>query len=78
MPLAIQCMSVGALPVTLQLVDSTARGGMAILSDAKLVQVVARISISGSAMSTEGDVQVVSKPIDLNQIPDVVVLELSK
>ncbi len=78
MPLAIQSLSVGALPVSLQLDDSTSMGGMAKLSDAKQVQVVARISISGSAMPTEGDVQVVSKPIDLNQIPDVVVLELSK
>lgn len=78
MPLAIQSLNLDSLPVSLQLDDSTSMGGMAKLSDAERVQVVARISISGSAMPSEGDVQVMSKPIDLKNIPEVVVLELDK
>lgn len=78
MPLAIQSLNLGALPVSLQLDDSTSMAGMAKLSDAQQVQIVARISVSGSAMPSEGDVQVVSKAIDMNAIPDVVVLELSQ
>lgn len=78
MPLSIQSLNLDALPVSLQLDDSTSMGGMAKLSDAETVQVVARISVSGSAMPSEGDLQVMSKPIDLTAVPDVVVLELKK
>ncbi|MFC3149845.1 c-type cytochrome biogenesis protein CcmI [Litoribrevibacter euphylliae] len=78
MPLSIQSLNLDALPVSLQLDDSTSMGGMAKLSDAETVQVVARISVSGSAMPSEGDLQVMSKPIDLTAVPEVVVLELKK
>jgi cytochrome c-type biogenesis protein CcmH len=78
MPLAIQSLTVGALPVSLELDSSMSMAGMANLSDASHVQIVARISLSGSAMPSEGDVQVMSKSLDVNSLPDVVVLELKR
>ena len=77
MPLAIQSVTVADLPVALTLDDTTSMAGMAKLSDAQNVQVIARISVSGSAMPSEGDVQVTSKPVSMDAIPENIALELS-
>jgi len=77
MPLAIQRVTVADLPVSLTLDDTTSMAGMAKLSDAQNVQIIARISVSGSAMPSEGDVQVISKPVSMDAIPENIALELS-
>ncbi|HXD83426.1 MAG TPA: c-type cytochrome biogenesis protein CcmI [Rudaea sp.] len=63
MPLAIQRMDAGKLPVTVTLTD-----GMGMLPSMKLSQfprvvIGARVSKSGNAMPQSGDLQVLSKPI---------------
>lgn len=63
MPLAIQRMDAGKLPVTITLTD-----GMGMLPSMKLSQfpqvvIGARVSKSGNAMPQSGDLQVLSKPI---------------
>ncbi len=66
MPLAIQRLTAGALPTTVTLTD-----GMGMLPTMKLSQfpqvvVGARISKSGNAIAQSGDLQTVSKPIDVH------------
>jgi cytochrome c-type biogenesis protein CcmH len=63
MPLAIQRMDAGKLPVTVTLTD-----GMGMLPSMKLSQfpqvvIGARVSKSGNAMPQSGDLQVLSQPI---------------
>ncbi|HEY7873084.1 MAG TPA: c-type cytochrome biogenesis protein CcmI [Rudaea sp.] len=63
MPLAIQRMDAGRLPVTVTLTD-----GMGMLPSMKLSQfpqvvIGARVSKSGNALPQSGDLQVLSKPI---------------
>jgi cytochrome c-type biogenesis protein CcmH len=63
MPLAIQRMDAGKLPVTITLTD-----GMGMLPSMKLSQfpqvvIGARVSKSGNALPQSGDLQVLSKPI---------------
>ena len=63
MPLAIQRMDAGKLPVTVTLTD-----GMGMLPSMKLSQfpqvvIGARVSKSGNAMPQSGDLQVLSKPL---------------
>lgn len=55
MPLAVAKLSVDDLPVTVVLDDSMAMPGGDFLSSATAVQVVARVSITGSAIPSEGD-----------------------
>ena len=55
MPLAVVKLSVDDLPVTVVLDDSMAMPGGDFLSSATAVQVVARVSITGSAIPSEGD-----------------------
>ncbi|GAA3914754.1 c-type cytochrome biogenesis protein CcmI [Litoribacillus peritrichatus] len=78
MPLSIQTTSLSELPLQLTLDDSTSMAGMAKLSDAEQVEVVARISITGTAMPSEGDVEVVSKPVVVAESAKPIVLELTQ
>ena len=55
MPLAVAKLSVDDLPVTVVLDDSMVMPGGDFLSSATAVQVVARVSITGSAIPSEGD-----------------------
>ena len=78
MPLSIQTVTLGDLPIELVLDDTTSMAGMSKLSDAKSVEIVARLSTSGSAMPSEGDVEVVSSAISLEDSRSLVVLELAQ
>ena len=65
MPLAIQRLQAGQLPATVVLTD-----GMGMLPSMKLSQfpqviIGARISRSGNAIAQSGDLQTVSKPLDV-------------
>lgn len=70
MPLAVQRISVAALPATITLDDSMAMSPMATLSQASQVELVARISRDGSAIARAGDWQGSIGPVDLQNIPD--------
>lgn len=77
MPLAIQRMSLKDFPSQVVLDDSTSMAGMAKLSSAAQVEVVVRLSLTGSAMPSEGDVTVVSSPITLTPNAIAVDMELA-
>lgn len=67
MPLAIQRLPAGNLPVTVQLDDSMGMLPSMKLSMFPRVVVGARISASGNAMAQTGDLQVLSDGIDVNR-----------
>lgn len=57
MPLAVAKLSVDELPITVTLDDSMAMTGGKQLSSVDTVEVVARVSITGSAIPSEGDLE---------------------
>ena len=67
MPLAIQRLPAGNLPVTVKLDDSMGMLPSMKLSMFPKVVVGARISASGNAMAQAGDLQVLSDGIDVNR-----------
>jgi cytochrome c-type biogenesis protein CcmH len=77
MPLAVTRRSASELPVTVTLNDSMAMGPMAKLSSAEQVEVVARISKSGTPQAQPGDIEGSVGPIVLHQQDDIVPLLLS-
>lgn len=68
-PLAIQRVSLASLPAKITLDESMAMSPMATLSQASQVELVARISQDGTAISRAGDWQGSIGPIDLANIP---------
>jgi cytochrome c-type biogenesis protein CcmH len=68
-PLAIQRVSLASLPAKITLDESMAMAPTATLSQATQVELVARISQDGSAISRAGDWQGSIGPIDLSDIP---------
>jgi cytochrome c-type biogenesis protein CcmH len=63
MPLAVKRMQVSDLPVTIVLDDSMAMAPGMNLSSFAEVEVVARISLQGSAIKASGDIEGVSGPV---------------
>ena len=77
MPLAIQRLTPGALPVLVRLTTSMAMVPNMSLDTFDTVEVVARLSRSGSVTPGEGDVEALSPVLDLTQSVDVVKLRLT-
>lgn len=74
MPLAITRIKVADLPANVTLDESLSMSGMASLNQADQVEVVARISQDGSAVSKAGDWQVSAGPLDMQALPEETVL----
>ena len=72
MPLAIQKLKAGQLPLTVTLDDSMSMMPAMKLSKFEQVVVGARVSKSGNAMPQSGDLQVLSAPIDVRRTEPVV------
>lgn len=72
MPVAIQRLSAGSLPVTVVLDDSTSMMPQLKLSTLPEVVVGARVSKSGQAMPQPGDLEAVSAPVANNRTEPVV------
>jgi len=72
MPLAIQRLKAGQLPITVTLDDSMSMMPAMTLSKFPQVVVGARVSKSGNAMPQSGDLQVLSAPIDVRRAEPVV------
>lgn len=64
MPIAVRALDPGALPVTLTLTDADAMQAGRALSSLNEVEVVARLSRSGSPMRGAGDVESAARRID--------------
>jgi cytochrome c-type biogenesis protein CcmH len=65
MPLAIQRLTLADLPISVELSDAMAMNPAARLSSVDKVQLVARISVSGSPAPASGDWQALSDAVDL-------------
>lgn len=78
MPLAITRIKVSDLPANVTLDESLSMSGMASLSQADQVEVVARISQDGSAVSKAGDWQVSAGPLDMHALPEETVLVIEQ
>lgn len=73
MPLAVVRVPVAKLPTTVRLDDSLAMTPALRLSNFSRVVVGARISKSGSAQPSSGDLQGASEPIDLSKVTEIAV-----
>ena len=78
MPLAIARIKVSDLPVSLQLDESMAMSPSASLATATDIEVVARISPSGSAKAEVGDWLVKQGPISMSAIPEKIDLKINE
>lgn len=77
MPLAIQRLKVSDLPKTVQLDESMAMSPAASLATAEKVEVLARVSETGSAQAKMGDWLARQGPVDMKAIPEKIVLEIN-
>lgn len=78
MPLAISRLTVADLPAEVRLDDSMAMPGGKVMSSVEQIQLVARISGSGNAMSEAGDLEGRSTEITLKGAPQKVVLVIDQ
>ena len=67
MPLAVKRLHTTLMPVKVQLDSSAAMGPMAGIKTGDRVEIVARLSMSGSANGAPGDIEAVSEPIVLEE-----------
>lgn len=77
MPLAIMRLKVSDLPKTVVLDESMAMSPAASLASAKDIEVVARISPSGSAKAEVGDWLVKQGPVSMSAIPSAIDLTIN-
>ena len=78
MPLAIARIKVSDLPTTIQLDETMAMSPASSLANAGDIELVARISPSGSAKAEVGDWQAKQGPIAMKALPNQVVLEINE
>lgn len=78
MPLAISRLKVKDLPVTIQLDETMAMTPAASLANATDIEVVARVSPTGSAKAEVGDWQAKQGPISMKSIPKLLQLEINE
>jgi cytochrome c-type biogenesis protein CcmH len=78
MPLAIARIKVSDLPVSIQLDESMAMSPSASLATATDIEVVARVSPSGSAKAEVGDWLVKQGPISMSAIPEKIDLKINE
>jgi len=78
MPLAIARIKVSDLPATVQLDETMAMSPAASLATATDIEVLARISPSGSAKAEAGDWQARQGPISMNAIPERIDLKINE
>ena len=78
MPLAIARIKVKDLPTTIQLDETMAMSPAASLATAADVEVVARVSPSGSAKAEVGDWLAKQGPISMKSVPQVIQLEINE
>lgn len=78
MPLAIARIKVSDLPTTIQLDETMAMSPASSLANAGEIEVVARISPSGSAKAEVGDWLAKQGPISMKAVPNQVVLEINE
>jgi cytochrome c-type biogenesis protein CcmH len=78
MPLAIARIKVRDLPTTIQLDETMAMSPAASLANVSEVEVVARVSPSGSAKAEVGDWLGKKGPISMKSIPEIIELEINE
>jgi len=78
MPLAIVRKQVRDLPVTVTLDDSMAMSPAMVLSRFPQVSIGARISKTGQAMPTPGDLRGMQSPVSTKNVPDKVVVVINE
>jgi cytochrome c-type biogenesis protein CcmH len=78
MPLAIARIKVSDLPTTIQLDETMAMSPAASLATASNIEVVARISPSGSAKAEVGDWLAKQGPVSMNAVPESIQLEINE
>ncbi len=78
MPLAVVRKTVNDLPLDVTLDDSMAMGPMARLSSVPEVEIVAKISKSGTPQSQPGDLEVVVGPVKVAEAEDPITLSVDK
>lgn len=78
MPLAVARHSAAELPLAVTLNDSMAMGPMAKLSSAEQVEIIARISKSGTPQPQPGDIEGLAGPVVVSQQEEAVVLVIDK
>jgi cytochrome c-type biogenesis protein CcmH len=78
MPLAIARIKVSDLPTTIQLDETMAMSPASSLATAGDIEVVARISPSGSAKAEVGDWLAKQGPISMKALPNQVELEINE
>lgn len=78
MPLAISRIKVSDLPTTIQLDETMAMSPASSLATATDIEVVARVSSSGSAKAEVGDWLAKQGPISMKAVPESVKLEINE
>jgi len=78
MPLAIARIKVSDLPTTIQLDETMAMSPAASLANAGDIEVIARISPSGSAKAEVGDWLVKQGPVSMHAIPEKIDLRITE
>jgi len=78
MPLAIARIKVKDLPTTIQLDETMAMSPAASLATATDIEVVARVSPSGSAKAEVGDWLAKHGPVSMKSVPDHIELEINE
>lgn len=77
-PLAIQKLTVGQLPIQIVLDESMAMSPEVSLAQADQIELVARVALDGSATAKAGDWQGSLGPLDINQLPALITVTIDQ